>query len=142
MRQYELLAIFPGTLAEGALEEHCREAEGLLRAAGAEGVRRESSQRMRLAYPIAGVETGAYARFAFSIESAQVPPLQSKLKLLRGLLRSMITDYTPGAVSVAGRLEPVAMVRTAPAHTPPPKLTEAEIEKKVEEALAATEEQA
>lgn len=141
MPQYELLAIFPGKLTEGALEAHTREMTEALMGAGVEGVRKESSQKMYLAYPIGGEQSGIYVRFAFTAPSAGIPAIEGKLNLLRGVLRFMITDFTPLSITTMSRPEPMRLSRPPEAAARAPALTEEEIEKKVEAALAATEEQ-
>ena len=137
MKSYEILGIFAGNLDTVALEGVVNDVKKLLEQGGAQGVRSESTPQTHLAYPVGRSATGAYVRFIFEALPSAIPLLQRRLTLARVMLRFMITQYVAAPLvhtvvtreGVAMRAEPIAAA-----------LSEEEIAKKVEAALASAEE--
>ncbi len=126
MKKYELLLVLPGTLDEQEAQNRSNEILSLVKENG-EKAEISTMGKMRLAYPIKQIRYGYFYTIVFNAEVDGLKTLQTKLGLMRDLLRAMFTDFnvayspahkaTYGAPSVDFALaeEPVRPERSTPA---------------------------
>ncbi|KKP59546.1 MAG: 30S ribosomal protein S6 [Candidatus Magasanikbacteria bacterium GW2011_GWC2_34_16] len=92
MKKYELLLVLPGTLDEKEAEVRSAEVLALLKESDAEATIHNLG-KMRLAYPIKQIRYGYFYTIIFSVSPEMLKSIQSKLGLMRDLLRAMITEF-------------------------------------------------
>lgn len=94
MTKYELLLVLPGTLDEKEAEVRSNEILSVVKESGKDA-ELASMGKMRLAYPIKQIRYGYFYTIIFSVESKDLKALQTKLGLMRDLLRAIISVYNP-----------------------------------------------
>jgi ribosomal protein S6 len=92
MKKYELFLILPGTLDEKESEEKMGEALAVINEFGSES-NVKSMGKNRLAYPINNVRYGYFYTIVFSSEAQNIKVIEEKLKLFRGLLRAVLSNF-------------------------------------------------
>lgn len=92
MNKYELLLILPGTLDDKEVEVRSQE---ILALAGEHGsdASMHSMGKNRLAYPVKQIRYGYFFTITFVSDTEKVKVLESKLGLMRDLLRAMISHF-------------------------------------------------
>lgn len=92
MKKYELLLVLPGTLDEKEAEVRSVEVLALLKESDVEAAIHNLG-KMRLAYPIKQIRYGYFYTIIFSVSPDMLKTIQTKLGLMRDLLRAMITEF-------------------------------------------------
>ncbi len=100
MRQYELLFILPGTLAENEATEAAKAVEATLSENGATELSVADKGKTRLAYPIKHIRYGYFFVASFDAAPENVPVIEKKLGLMSQLLRALLTKQNPKAKPV------------------------------------------
>lgn len=152
MKKYELLLVLPGTLDEKEAETRSHEILSVAKEYGTEADL-ASMGKMRLAYPIKQIRYGYFYTIIFGAETKELKALQTKLGLMRDLLRAIISVYNPNytpaskmsftttitGANMTNNVEEVAEVEKndKPAEKPvDKKVSIQEIDKKLEEILS------
>lgn len=92
MRKYEILLVLPGTLDEKESEEKTNEVVSLVNKFSKDVVVTPMGKN-RLAYPINHIRYGYFYTIIFSTEPENVDKIEKKIKIIRDLLRSIISHY-------------------------------------------------
>ncbi len=95
MNHYQLLCIFPGTLAETEVSGAVGQVRELIATEGGTLVEAEDLGKRRLAYPMKQIRYGYYHHLFFQAESEHILRIKKKLPLMETLLRIMIFTYNP-----------------------------------------------
>jgi len=135
--KYGLFLIFKPDMAEAS-----REVRDVLTRVQANVEKVEDNPPAHLAYAIKKIQTGVYQWITFTADSKVIPEIQKSLGFVSGLLRSMIT-HDVGANTIAPprpsreQAMPIAPPPMPRAHAPAPvaKLSQEEIDKRIEEIL-------
>jgi len=94
MKKYELLLVLPGTLDEKEAENRSNEILSVVKEYGKEAEIAPMG-KMRLAYPIKQIRYGYFYTLLFSSETKELKAVQTKLGLMRDLLRAIISLHNP-----------------------------------------------
>ncbi len=94
MKKYELLLVLPGTLDEKEAETRSNEILSVVKEYGTEGEIAPMG-KMRLAYPIKQIRYGYFYTILFKAETKELKAVQTKLGLMRDLLRAIISLHNP-----------------------------------------------
>lgn len=92
MKKYELLLVLPGTLDENEAVSRSNEVLSVVKEKD-ESAEITSLGKTRLAYPIKQIRYGYFYTVVFSAEVEVLKDLQTKIGLMRDLLRAMFTEY-------------------------------------------------
>lgn len=92
---YELLCIFPGTLAEDELPKIVDAIEKLITDNGGTNIQKDDMGKNRLAYPIKQIRYGYFSLFTFQNDSESMPVFQAKLRLMPNILRTLLSSFDP-----------------------------------------------
>jgi len=92
MKKYELFLILPGTLDEKESEVKMNEVLTVINEFGSESSVK-SMGKNRLSYPINNVRYGYLYTIVFQSEPQNIKIIEDKLKLFRGLLRAVLSNY-------------------------------------------------
>lgn len=92
MKKYELLLVLPGTLDEQEAQNRSNEILSFVKE-NSEQAEINPMGKMRLAYPIKQIRYGYFYTIVFNAEVLGLKALQTKLGLMRDLLRAMFTDF-------------------------------------------------
>jgi small subunit ribosomal protein S6 len=92
MQKYELLLILPGTLDDIEAEKRLGEVVEVVKEHSG-SVETNNQGKNRLAYPVKQIRYGYFYTIVFEAEPAKARELQDKLRLMRDLLRAMITHF-------------------------------------------------
>jgi small subunit ribosomal protein S6 len=95
MQNYELLAIFPGTLSETEVQPSVDKVRQVITENGGENLQLNDMGKSRLSYPIRHIRYGYFQVGRFQAEAEAVNKIQQKLKMMPELLRALITKYNP-----------------------------------------------
>src|SRR3989338_7467179 len=98
MNHYEMFCVLPGTLAEAEVAPTIAEVGKILEASSAENIAMEDMGKSRLAYPIKNIRYGYFHLFRFGIEPEKIQEVETKVRLLGGLLRIVVRIYDPAHV--------------------------------------------
>lgn len=94
-QQYELLAIFPGTLAETEIGGAAEKVKSLLEKHGATDVVLHDLGKSRLAYPMKHIRYGYFRLYYFGADPATTPVLHGKVVLSNETLRAILRVRDP-----------------------------------------------
>lgn len=92
MKKYELLLVLPGTLDENETAQKTGEVLGIVNEFG-QNAEIKPLGKNRLAYPIKQVRYGYFYNAIFEAEPENVKKIEEKLRLTRGVLRSIVYLY-------------------------------------------------
>ncbi len=92
MKKYELLLVLPGTLDEQEAQNRSNEILSFVKE-NSEQAEISAMGKMRLAYPIKQIRYGYFYTIVFNAEVEGLKALQTKLGLMRDLLRAMFTEF-------------------------------------------------
>lgn len=95
MRNYELMCIFPGTLAEDELPARIEAVKTTATENGAENISVKNMGKSRLAYPMKHIRYGYFSLFHFAADPAQMKAFEQKLRLSGDVLRFVFRTYDP-----------------------------------------------
>ena len=95
MQHYELLIVLPGTLTENEVEPELEKVTTAVENTGAEDINTRNLGKVRMAYPMDGIEYGYYYNLQYQADPSEIPDLQQELSKNNNLLRSIITKYDP-----------------------------------------------
>ena len=93
MTSYELLAIFPGTVAETEINPLADKIKVLIEQFGAAETTLIDLGKSRLAYPMRQIRYGYFRIYYFQAEPDRVPDLEKKLNLDASFLRVIMRKY-------------------------------------------------
>ncbi|MFH1171057.1 MAG: 30S ribosomal protein S6 [bacterium] len=113
MKQYELLAIVPGTLSDeetGAVQKTIRD---ILEKYAAKISKQDVWEKRKLAYPIGQTRQGTYLLCLFDLEPEKIDSLDRALTLEKSILRHIVVLAYH---RTANELEQEARRRAAPVH--------------------------
>lgn len=138
MREYELLYVVSGELAEDAATKVTDEINAVLLKAGGTLDDENAWGRRRLAYPIAKQDHGWYTVSRFSIEPSKLADFERALQLHKSIVRTVLVRATeiPTAEEAAKIEEAVSEAEKAK-DQPPKKRAEAATPKPPVAAAAA-----
>lgn len=142
------MCIFPGTLAEDELPEIVAKVTNTIEEVGGQHIHATDVEKNRLAYPMKHIRYGYFAYFIFEMEPTQVPTLTHKLRLMSGMLRTLINAYDPSMkqaledrlAEIKRRIENRVGMSAAPVEEEPETTKEAPAPKK-EKTPAPTKEE-
>lgn len=97
MQKYELLAIFPGTLAEEEVAAAVQKVQGVMEKTGAQDIQVEDMGKSRLAYPMKHIRYGYFRMYYFTAEAGAVSDMREKILLSDAVLRAILRKYNPKA---------------------------------------------
>jgi len=92
MKKYELFLVLPGTLDENESEAKMGEVLAIVDEFGSES-NVKSMGKNRLAFPIKNVRYGYFYSIVFQSEPQNIKIIEDKIKLFRGLLRAVLSNY-------------------------------------------------
>lgn len=95
MRNYEILTILPGTLAETEVSPVVDQMKELIQKEGVKGLEVESGGKSRLAYPMKHIRYGYFHVFTFEAEPKQINEIEKKFRLFGQVLRTIIHTFDP-----------------------------------------------
>ncbi len=90
MKYYEILFVLPGTLSEDEVTPEVDKVKKALETSGASDISIEDKGKSRLAYPMKHIRYGYFQLGSFQAEPSVLPKINAELKLLSGLLRTVI----------------------------------------------------
>jgi len=111
MKHYELLTILPGTMSEDEVAPIAEKIKAILVDGGAEQAVVESKGKNRLAYPIKHIRYGYFHFGHFQAEPAQAVDIQRRVRLVEGLLRSLVQIYDP-ATQNTGKMDTMSIIES------------------------------
>jgi small subunit ribosomal protein S6 len=94
-KHYELLCIFPGTLAEDELPALLEKTTTTIEEMGGEHINSNDMGKSRLSYPMKHIRYGYFFLVSFQMAPGKIPALQQKLRLITELLRIVLHTYNP-----------------------------------------------
>jgi ribosomal protein S6 len=95
MQSYELLVVFPGTLAETEVGTLADAVKKQVEDIGATDVSMSDLGKSRLAYPMRHIRYGYFRMYRFAAEPTKVPVMQSKILLISQVLRAFVQKFDP-----------------------------------------------
>jgi small subunit ribosomal protein S6 len=95
MRNYEILTILPGTLAETEVSPVVEQMKELIQKEGVKGLEVESGGKSRLAYPMKHIRYGYFHVFTFEAEPKEINEIEKKFRLFGQVLRTIIHTFDP-----------------------------------------------
>lgn len=93
MQNYELLCVFPGTMAEDAVSTHVEAVAQVLEEQGAKISTKNEMGKSRLAYPMKHIRYGYYVQFLFEAEKESIAPMEKKLRVMPDILRALFQVF-------------------------------------------------
>ncbi|KKQ27828.1 MAG: 30S ribosomal protein S6 [Candidatus Magasanikbacteria bacterium GW2011_GWC2_37_14] len=90
MKKYELLVVFPGTLAENEVNAEAEKVKAVVTENGGVEFEMGEIEKRRLAYPIKHIRYGYFQLAFFSADTVQVKIIENKFRLMSELLRAVI----------------------------------------------------
>ena len=137
MKKYELLLVLPGTLDEKEAENRSNEILSSVKEHSSEAELAPMG-KMRLAYPIKQIRYGYFYTVIFSAETKDLKALQTKLGLMRDLLRAIISVYNP-SYTPASKMSFTTTITGANNTTNNEEVSEVEKNEKSAEKIAVTD---
>ena len=95
MRNYEILTILPGTLAENEVQPVVDTIKQMIESDGIVAVNVESAGKSRLAYPMKHIRYGYFHIFTFEAEPTKIIKIEEKMRLFGQILRTIIRTFDP-----------------------------------------------
>lgn len=95
MRNYEILTILPGTLAENEVQPVVDTMKQMIESEGISGVTVEAAGKSRLAYPIKHIRYGYFHIFTFEAKPETITKIEEKMRLFGQILRTIIRTFDP-----------------------------------------------
>jgi len=95
MKNYELLAILPGTLTETEAQEIAGQIKETIEKNGGAALALEYNGKSRLAYPMRHIRYGYFFVFTFEATEEQIRLIQEKIRLITQILRTICKIYDP-----------------------------------------------
>lgn len=140
MRQYELLALFPGTYDEAAVTKARDAVRAVIAKHGARITKEELWDKRKLAYPIDHEQQGNYCLFLFDAEPTGLNALDGDLRIEKAVLRHQIVHPIIKSVKELEqerrRAERLARLADEERKEAAPAVTSEELEQKLEKALS------
>lgn len=97
MKHYEMLCVLPGTLAEDEITPVVKQVEEIIAEFGGTNVTVEDRGKSRLAHPIKHIRYGYFQLVQFEAGPEAIAQINAKTKLMKELLRALITIFNPEA---------------------------------------------
>ncbi len=114
MKQYEMLCVLPGTLAEAEVAPTVASIQEVMGKYAASEVVAQDLGKSRLAYPVKHIRYGYFHLFTFSLEPTSLQALERGVRLLgSNILRVIVQVRDPKKVQAAISLavDPTALSR-------------------------------
>lgn len=110
MKNYELLAVLPGTLTEAEAQDIAGQIKETTEKNGGSALEMEYNGKSRLAYPMRHIRYGYFFVFTFEATEEKIRIIQDKIRLIPQILRTLCKTYNPSQkVSLnLGETTPVA----------------------------------
>ncbi len=143
MPKYELMYILSSAVTDNDVPTISREVDQFLTDNGSTILSSEMLGKKKLAYPIKKTRNGFYVLETFNLEGAKLQALDNKLRSMEPIIRYLVVnveDMERRAVKDQKVQEKMRASRKPPkveSTTPEVKLSETELEQKIEEALVS-----
>ncbi len=95
MKNYELLAVLPGTLTETEAHEIATQIKETIEKNAGTSIEQEYNGKSRLAYPMRHIRYGYFFLFTFEATESAVITIQEKIRLIGQILRFLCKTYNP-----------------------------------------------
>ncbi len=95
MKNYELLAVLPGTLTEAEAQEIAGQIKETIEKNGGSSLEMEYNGKSRLAYPMRHIRYGYFFVFTFEASEEKIRLIQEKIRLIGQILRTVCKIYNP-----------------------------------------------
>ncbi len=95
MKNYELLAVLPGTLTETEAHEIAGQLKDAIEKNGGSSIAMEYNGKSRLSYPMRHIRYGYFFLFTFEASEEKVRLIQEKIRLVNQVLRLLCKIYNP-----------------------------------------------
>lgn len=95
MKNYELLAVLPGTLTETEAHEIAGQLKDAIEKNGGSALAMEYNGKSRLSYPMRHIRYGYFFLFTFEATEEKVRVIQEKIRLVNQVLRLLCKIYNP-----------------------------------------------
>lgn len=95
MKNYEMLCVLPGTLAEDEVMPIVEKIKETLLNKKAENVSVKDMGKSKLAYPVKHIRYGYFQLFHFELSSEQLKELEKSVRLLSNIIRIVLRNYDP-----------------------------------------------
>ncbi|HEX9503441.1 MAG TPA: 30S ribosomal protein S6 [Patescibacteria group bacterium] len=140
MPKYELMYILSSAVSDNDVPPISDEVNKFITDNGGALLTQEMLGKKKLAYPIKKTRNGFYVVQTFNLEGAKLQPLDDKLRAIESIIRYLfvnVEDQERRAVKDAKIQEKMRASRKpkVEAAAPEVKLTETELEQKIEKAL-------
>src|SRR5258708_19227 len=140
MPKYELMYILSSAVSDNDVPPISDEVNKFITDNGGALLTQEMLGKKKLAYPIKKTRNGFYVVQTFNLEGAKLQPLDDKLRAIESIIRYLfvnVEDQERRAVKDAKIQEEMRASRKpkVEAAAPEVKLTETELEQKIEKAL-------
>jgi ribosomal protein S6 len=90
LKKYEVLLIYPNTLKEDVLEKNVERARGEITKLGGVVAETQPLGSRTFARPLKKKDSGHYVRVMFTMDPANINPLQGRLKLIEDIFRVQV----------------------------------------------------
>lgn len=142
MPKYELMYILSSAVSDNDVPQVSQEVDKFLTDNGAELLNQEMLGKKKLAYPIAKTRNGFYILQTFNMEGRKLQSLDNKLRSIDPIIRYLVVNVEDQEhraekdrqVQEKMRLSRKPQKAAVPAQ-PEVKMTETELEQKIEKAL-------
>ena len=142
MPKYELMYILSSAVSDNDAPPVADEVNKFITDAGGTILAQELMGKKKLAYPIKKTRNGFYVLETFNLEGKQLTPLDNKLRSMEPIIRYLVVNVEDRELRAAKDLKVQEKMRSKrkPIKTevlagPEIKLTETELEQKIEQAL-------
>ncbi|OGH66017.1 MAG: 30S ribosomal protein S6 [Candidatus Magasanikbacteria bacterium RIFCSPHIGHO2_02_FULL_41_13] len=95
MKNYELLAVLPGTLTETEAHEIAGQIKDAVEKNGGSSLAMEYNGKSRLSYPMRHIRYGYFFLFTFEAIEKDIQVIQQKIRLVPQVLRFLCKIYNP-----------------------------------------------
>jgi small subunit ribosomal protein S6 len=95
MKNYELLAVLPGTLTETEAHEIAGQIKDAVEKNGGSALAMEYNGKSRLSYPMRHIRYGYFFLFTFEAIEKDIQVIQQKIRLVPQVLRLLCKIYDP-----------------------------------------------
>jgi len=143
MPKYELMYILSSAVTDNDVPTISREVDKFLTDNGSTILTQEMLGKKKLAYPIKKTRNGFYVLETFNLEGAHLQALDNKLRSMEPIIRYLVVnvdEQEARAIKDQKVQEKMRASRKPPkveSATPEVKLSETELEQKIEEALVS-----
>ena len=144
MPKYELMYILSSAVSDNDVPTVSSEVDKFIQEQGGTLLSQEMMGKKKLAYPIKKTRNGFYVLQTFNLDGIKLTPLDNKLRSMEPIIRYLVVnveDQERRAIKDRGIQDKMKAARkpqkmeTPVSNEPEVKLTETELEQKIEQAL-------